>query len=179
MASAATKSERAFWGANAVVSALAIVFLGWLLLGRDRHSVDLASVSFLPTLNAVLNATAAVLLTLGWRAIRRGDRRVHPYYMIGAFVASTLFLVSYVVYHWIHGDSHYRGPLRPLYLIILASHVLLSTAVVPLCLAAFWMAWRGHSASHRSIGRVLVPIWLYVSVTGVVVYFFLRNNPPA
>ena len=165
---------RRFWVFNAIVSGAALAFLTYILVVR-RASPTLADLSFLPAVNASLNATAAVLLTLGWIAIRRGDRARHPYFMVGAFAASSLFLVSYLVYHWAHGDTKYVGAHRGLYLGLLASHVLLSIPVVPLCLAAFYFAYRKRFATHKRITRFLAPVWLYVSVTGVLVFFFLRR----
>lgn len=166
---------RRFWTFNGVVSAAALAFLTYILVVRKVSPTAAADLSFLPAVNASLNATAAVLLVLGWAAIRRGRRDQHPYYMVGAFVASSLFLVSYLVYHWVHGDTKYVGAHRGLYLGLLASHVLLSVPVVPLCLAAFYFAYRKRFSTHRKITRVLAPVWLYVSVTGVLVFFFLRR----
>jgi putative membrane protein len=98
--------------------------------------------------------------------------------MISAFVASALFFACYVVYHWTHGDTRYQGEgfLRVVYLIILASHVLLSITVLPAALTAFYLAWRRQFARHRRLMRVALPIWLYVSVTGVVIYLMLRAS---
>jgi putative membrane protein len=114
-------------------------------------------------------------------AIRRGARRVHQYLMVSAFFASGLFLVCYLAYHFVHGDTRYAGtgPLRTVYLLILASHVLLSLFVVPGALVSFYFAWRKSFARHKKVTRWLAPIWLYVSVTGVVIYFMLRGSVPA
>lgn len=169
----ARTTDRTFFVFNGVVSAAAVAFLAWLLLVH-RGAATGADVSFLPAVNAALNATAACLLTTGWIAIRRGARVVHQYAMVSAFAASSLFLVSYLVYHWLHGDTRYLGPARPLYLLMLASHVLLSMAIVPMCLSSFWFAWQRRFSTHRKVGKVLLPIWLYVSVTGVGIFFLLR-----
>ncbi|MDB4990480.1 MAG: hypothetical protein JWN04_5658, partial [Myxococcaceae bacterium] len=93
-----------------------------------------------------------------------------------AFCASSLFLVGYLVYHYLHGDTKYTGvgSIRIAYFSILISHILLSTAIVPLALAAFYYAFRARFGTHKKITRVLYPIWLYVSVTGVVIFFMLR-----
>lgn len=175
MTTTTDQETRRFWTFNGTVSAAALAFLAYILLVRKVSPGTGADLSFLPAVNASLNATAAVLLTLGWVAIKRGRRDQHPYYMVGAFAASSLFLVSYLVYHWAHGDTKYVGAHRGLYLGLLASHVLLSVPVVPLCLAAFYFAWRKRFVAHRRITRVLAPVWLYVSVTGVLVFFFLRR----
>ena len=168
-------SDRGFWLFNAALSAAALAFLAYILLVRKGSSADV-DLSFLPAVNASLNATAATLLVAGWIAIKRGARRVHPYLMVAAFVASALFFVSYSVYHSVHGDTKFlgAGAIRAVYFTLLTSHVLLSAAVVPMCLASFYFAWRRRFSSHRKLGRWLVPIWLYVSVTGVAVFFFLK-----
>jgi putative membrane protein len=169
---ATAPNDRAFFALNAIVSIAALSFLGWLLL--LNHGSSSGGLSFLPAVNAALNSTAAILITLGWIAVRTGRRRLHQYLMISAFAASTLFLVSYVIYHYAHGDTRYTGDLRALYFSVLISHVLLSMAVVPLALTAFYLAFKKRFAAHKKVTRVLAPIWLYVSVTGVVIFFMLR-----
>ena len=165
--------DRRFWAANAAVSAAALGLLFWLLVLRQPTAGG--GLVFLPPINAALNATSALLLFAGWRAVKRGDRRLHARLMIAAFVASSLFLVSYLAYHFVHGDTRFwgAGAIKAVYLIVLASHVLLSMAVVPLALGAFWFAWLQRFETHKKITRALLPIWLYVSVTGVVVYGML------
>jgi putative membrane protein len=168
--------DRSFFAVNALVSAVALSVVFWLLIVRRGAPGQVGlDVSFLPPINATLNATAAVLLSAGWLAIRRGARRAHAALMISAFAASALFLVCYLVYHYVHGDSRFggHGALRAAYLLILASHVVLSATVIPLALTAFWFAFRGAFGRHKKVTRVLLPIWLYVSVTGVVVYWML------
>jgi len=126
--------------------------------------------------NASLNATAAAFLCGGYVAIRRGAQRLHKYCMVSAFAASSLFLLCYVAYHYAHGDTTYpaNGPLRTLYRLILGTHVLLSIFVVPMSLTALYFAARRTWAKHKKVTRVLLPIWLYVSVTGVLIFFMLR-----
>lgn len=167
--------DRAFYVFNAVLSGGALAFLAWLLVVREGGGGG-ADLSFLPAVNAGLNTTAALLLVAGWVAIRRGHERTHRYLMVGAFAASSLFLVSYVIYHYAHGDTRYGGEglLRAVYLAILASHVILSMAVVPLALSAFYFAFRRRFRAHTRITRVLAPVWLYVSVTGVLIFVMLR-----
>ncbi len=174
-ASVTASSGRAFLVFNAVLSTAALAFLAWLLLLHDGGGAG-ADLSFLPAVNAALNSTAAALLVAGWIAIRRGNRRAHQYLMVSAFAASALFLISYVVYHYAHGDTRYPGvgAMRAIYLAVLASHVLLSMAVVPMALSALWLALRRRFAAHKKVTRWLAPIWLYVSVTGVVIFFMLR-----
>jgi putative membrane protein len=172
-------NDRAFYVFTAVVSVAALSFLAWLLLVRRGGPVEGVDLRFLPAVNAGLNATAAALLIAGWVAVKRGARRAHQYLMVAAFVASSLFLVCYLAYHYVHGDTRYVGDWRGLYLTILASHVLLSMPVVPLALVAFYFAWRQQFARHRKVTRWLAPIWVYVSVTGVVIFFMLRGSAPA
>ncbi|MEM6957821.1 MAG: DUF420 domain-containing protein [Myxococcota bacterium] len=169
--------DRGFFMLNAVVSAGALAFLTWLLLGpgSDGARIDGVDLAFMPAVNACLNATAAVLIVAGWRAIRAGRRQQHQWLMTGAFAASSLFLVGYIVYHYVHGDTRYEGDFRGIYLTLLASHVILSIPVVPMALSAFYFAWKKRFSTHKKVTRFLAPIWLYVSVTGVLVFVFLHG----
>ena len=129
----------------------------------------------LPALNATLNTLSAILLATGWVLIRRGRRTAHRNVMIAALVSSTLFLTSYLIYHANVGSKRFpgTGPARTAYLTILATHTLLAAAVPVLAVASVSLAWRRRYATHRRLGRWTLPIWLYVSVTGVVVYWML------
>ena len=129
----------------------------------------------LPLVNAVLNTSATLCLLAGWRAIRRRDERRHRAFMIAALACSALFLVSYLVYHAFAGSRPYGGTgvLRAVYFLVLITHVVLAAAIVPLVLVTVTRAWRGQFARHRAIARWTLPLWLYVSVTGVVVYLML------
>ena len=135
----------------------------------------------LATTNAVLNSLAAVLLVAGWVFIRQGNWRAHRAAMVAAFATSAVFLVSYLVYHYLEGSRKYAGPdsLRMLYYVILLTHVLLAAAVPFMALRMFYLAWKGRWDCHRRLGRITMPIWLYVSVTGVVIYGMLYHLPPA
>lgn len=135
----------------------------------------MSSLAFLPTLNACLNATSAVLVLCGFHAIRRGRIRRHTALMLSATATSALFLVSYLTYHAIHGSTPYQGTGfgRTAYFAILISHSVLAALVVPLVLRTLYLAWRRRWESHRRWARWTLPIWLYVSVTGVVVYLML------
>jgi uncharacterized membrane protein YozB (DUF420 family) len=129
----------------------------------------------LPTLNAVLNATSAGLLALGYVLIRRGRREAHERVMKATIACSTLFLVSYLVYHAQVGSVRFQGqgPIRTVYFTILISHTILAVVIVPLVLVTFWRARQGRFDRHRAIARVTLPLWAYVSVTGVIVYWML------
>lgn len=166
-------SDRGFFILNAIVSSAALLFLSWLVL-RDAPPTDLA-IEWVPALNACFNATAAVLLCAGWYAIRTGRRTAHQWLMSAAFLSSSLFLVGYIAYHYLHGDTLYEGPVRGVYLAILASHVLLSLPVVPMALSAFYFAWKERFKAHRRVTRILAPVWIYVSVTGVIVFLMLHG----
>jgi uncharacterized membrane protein YozB (DUF420 family) len=129
----------------------------------------------LPTLNAVLNATSACLLALGYVLIRRGRRQAHENVMQAALACSALFLVSYLVYHAQVGSVRFQGqgPIRTVYFSILVSHTILAVVIVPLVIVTFVRAKRGRFERHRAIARVTLPLWAYVSVTGVIVYWML------
>lgn len=167
------REDRNFFILNALVSTGALAFLTWLIL-RGPSEVVVGDLSFLPALNASFNALAATLLTAGWLAIRKKKQTLHKALMSGAFVASSCFLVGYIVYHYVHGDTIYEGPYRGAYLAMLASHVVLSIPVVPMALSAFYFAWKEKFDRHRKLTRVLAPIWIYVSVTGVLVFLALH-----
>ena len=134
----------------------------------------------LATLNAVLNSIAAVLLVIGWVAIARGHWKAHRAAMVAAFAVSAIFLVSYLTYHAIAGSVPFRGqgPVRGVYFAILISHVILAAAVPVLALRMFFLAWKQRWEAHRRLGRITLPIWLYVSVTGVVIYLMLYHLFP-
>lgn len=133
------------------------------------------SVSSLPTLNAGLNGLAAILLVIGWILIRTGRRRAHAGVMSAAFICSILFLVSYLVYHFQVGSVRFQGtgPARTVYFSILLSHTVLAAAVPVLAILTLSRALRKQFDRHRRIARWTLPIWLYVSVTGVVIYWML------
>lgn len=132
-------------------------------------------ITMLPALNATLNSIAAVLLTSGYLLIRRGRVAQHRLCMLAAFVTSTLFLVFYLVYHAQVGSRPFtgHGPVRFLYFTVLISHVSLAVLILPLALVTLRRGLRRDDTRHVAIARWTLPIWLYVSVTGVVVYWML------
>ena len=132
-------------------------------------------VSDLPALNATLNGLAAIFLTVGYVQIRRGRRDLHKWCMLAALVTSALFLLSYVIYHLNIGSRPFpgQGAVRVIYFVILITHVVLAAAVPPLALVTAARGLKGQYSRHVRIARWTLPIWLYVSVTGVVIYLML------
>ncbi len=138
------------------------------------------SISELPTLNAILNSISAIFLITGYVFIRRKQIKAHRACMTGAFVTSTLFLISYLVYHYNHGSTGFQGQgaVRAVYFSILITHTILAAAIVPMIFVTFSRALRERFDRHRKIARWTLPLWLYVSVTGVVVYLMLYQLYP-
>jgi putative membrane protein len=134
----------------------------------------------LPAVNAALNGTSALLLATGYLCIRRKKITAHKVCMLSAFGTSTLFLISYLTYHYHVGSIRFagRGGIRILYFAILISHTILAAAIVPLALVTLYRALRGRFDRHVRIARWTLPIWLYVSVTGVIVYWMLYHLYP-
>ncbi len=126
-------------------------------------------------LNASLNGTSAILLAGGYVAIRSGKIAVHKAFMISAFAVSSVFLVSYLLYHYRvgHVAFHGQGWIRPVYFVLLTSHTILAVAIVPMILVTLRRAWLGKFDRHRVIARWTLPLWFYVSVTGVIVYLMV------
>jgi putative membrane protein len=169
-------SPRPVVGAIVVVSGLAVSFLLWLLYVHHASADFAGRWMFLPTLNALLNGLCAVALCVGLYFIKHHNKEAHRRSMLLAFAFSSVFLISYIVNHALHGDTIFpgHGSVRTLYLSILASHVILSMVALPMVLTTFFFSLTGRFAMHRRIARVTFPIWLYVSITGVVVFVFLR-----
>ncbi len=129
-----------------------------------------------PALNATLNGLSAILLAGGYVAIRSGKRELHKKFMVSAFFVSCAFLVSYVIYHFrIREIIHFQGQgwIRPVYFTLLLSHTILAVVIVPLILITLRRAWTEKFDKHRQIARWTLPLWFYVSVTGVIVYFMV------
>jgi putative membrane protein len=172
----AENSSRPVIGAIIVASGLAVSFLLWLLYVHRAPADFAGRWMFLPALNALLNGMCACALLFGLYFIRHGNRAAHRASMLTAFAFSSVFLVSYIVNHALHGDTIFpgHGAVRSLYLSILASHVILSIVALPMVLTTFFFSLTGRFPMHRRIARWTFPIWLYVSVTGVVVFAFLE-----
>ena len=135
-------------------------------------------VTDLPALNAGLNLFATVLLALGYFFIRRGERERHKFAMLAACVTSTAFLTSYLIYHWHVGSVPFTGQgwIRPVYFAILISHIVLAAVILPLATVTVALAWRGNLDRHRRIAKWTWPLWMYVSVTGIVIYLALYHG---
>ncbi len=170
------RRDRTFAVFVAIVSVAALSFLFWLLVWRTATPGG-QDLRFLPGVNATLNATSAFLLALGFFFIKKKQIQRHQMCMVGAFASSAVFLVSYIAYHYSHGDTKFmgEGPIRAFYFTILISHIILSVPIVPGALFSFWFAGTKRFAPHRRLNRVLLPVWLYVSVTGVLIFFLLRS----
>jgi uncharacterized membrane protein YozB (DUF420 family) len=151
-----------------------VAVVGVLQLGRAPQP-GAGAASALPGFNASLNGLSAALLALGYAFVRAGKIRAHRTCMLGAFLVSTLFLVSYVAYHASFGSRAFAGQgwIRWVYFPLLISHIALAAAIVPLALVTIYRALRGEVARHRRLARWTFPLWLYVSVTGVMVYWLL------
>lgn len=139
------------------------------------------SISSLPAVNATLNALSAMLIVAGYAFVRGKNVAAHRVCMLAAFGTSTLFLISYLTYHYSHGATRFAGQglIRFVYFAILITHTVLAVVIVPLVLTTLTRALRGRVEKHRRIARWTLPIWLYVSVTGVVVYLMLYQFYPA
>ena len=138
-------------------------------------------ISYLPHLNACLNASSAVLLFSGYAFIRKGNVAAHRACQTSALIVSSLFLISYLTYHYYHGTTRFQGTglARPIYFTVLTSHTILAIVIVPLIATTFYRALKRDFVRHRKIARVTLPLWLYVSITGVIVYLMLYQIYPS
>ena len=170
-------AERRAFAVIAILSVAVLAYLFWLLYGRSGSSEPPSWTSSLPALNAALNGTSAVLLVSGFLAIRRGRPQLHMKLMLAALLVASVFLASYVVYHHYHGDTRFegQGPVRPIYFLVLVTHVLGSMVALPMVLTTLFFAVTRRFKRHRRLARFTFPLWLYVSVTGVLVFFLLSR----
>jgi len=157
------------------VSVAAAAFLFWLIYWHAPSDVAGTHLLFLPALNALLNGLSALALVVGFVKIKAGKIAAHRAAMLTAFVFSSLFLVAYITNHALHGDMKFlgQGGIRPVYFALLISHIALSIFALPMILIAFFLSLSGRFPAHKKLARWTFPIWLYVSVTGVVVYAML------
>lgn len=159
--------------AVSIVICLAVAFLIYfpqaLSLGGG---VD---VSYLPRFHAFLNGSCTLLLIAGYVAVRRRQYNVHKMLMVSCFLLSSIFLVSYVIYHSQAPATKFggEGVIRPIYYTILLTHIVLAALILPLALFTISRSWRGEFAKHKKIARYTLPVWIYVTATGVIVYFMI------
>jgi putative membrane protein len=158
-----------------IVSALVCAAVACLILGpRPGGTRGALDVSGLPLVNASLNGLTTLLLVVGWYLIKQKKVAQHRRVMLTAFASSSAFLVSYILYHWFkEAPRAYAGSHRGFYLTILLTHIVLAAAILPLALITLYRGWSMSVARHRRIARVTLPLWLYVSVTGVAIYAML------
>ncbi|MGF1509876.1 MAG: DUF420 domain-containing protein [Myxococcota bacterium] len=175
----APTDDRRPLAAIGLVSLGAFGFLIWLIYFNEG-SREAGQVAMLPAVNASLNSLSALFLVLGYWMIRTRRIVAHRRFMVAAFASSSLFLVSYVIYHGLHGDTPFegRGMVRPIYFAVLISHIVLSAVTLPLVFTSFYFSLTGQFFKHKAVSRFTFPIWLYVSVTGVVVFFMLKLFNP-
>lgn len=175
-------NDRVAFVAIGALTLVVIGLVGALMMGGRTTATAAIDVSALPLVNACLNALSATLLVAGWFLVRRRRFAAHVACMLGAFAVSTVFLLSYVTYHYYAGSRPFTGQgwIRPVYFTLLLSHIVLAATIVPLALTTIYRGWRAFAQRqpfdrHTRIGRWTLPIWLYVSVTGVLVYWLLHR----
>jgi putative membrane protein len=158
------------------VSLAATLFLFWLIYVHPASDQSGQRFAFLPALNALLNGASATALLIGFLFVRSRKIAAHRRTMLTAFGFSTLFLIGYIAHHALHGDVRYplHAAFRGIYLSLLASHIVLSAIALPMILITFFLSLTGRIPQHRKLARWTFPIWLYVSVTGVITYVMLR-----
>ena len=158
-----------------IVSVVISAAVAFLILGPRPQGVNGAlDVTILPTVNASLNAITTALLLVGYILIVKRKRSLHKNTMLIAFGTSGAFLVSYIIYHWFKaGPKSYTGDFTSLYYFILISHIILAALIIPLALLTLYRGWTDNLKLHKKIAKITLPLWLYVSVTGVVIYLML------
>lgn len=168
-------SEKKAYAWIAGLSVAVVALINWLTYFRTPGEIPSWAVS-LPGLNACFNLSSALCLSAGYIAIRRGNKELHLRLMVGALFLTLGFLVSYLAYHVYAGDTKFLGTgwIRTLYFFILISHIALSIINFPMALCVVFFSVTGRFEKHKRLARLCFPIWLYVSVTGVAVYFFLK-----
>lgn len=159
----------------AVLSVVVPLLVAILLFIPQTGKLGDVDVTFLPKLHALLNSLTAISLLVGYRFIKQGNIRFHRFAMTTAFVLSSFFLISYVTYHYQAAPTRYGGEglIRTVYYFILISHIILAAVIVPFVLLSVYFAISNQIVRHRKISRYTFPLWLYVAVTGVIVYFMI------
>jgi putative membrane protein len=158
------------------LSAVIFGFLIWLVYYKQAANYSSELIGNLGAVNAFWNFVTTVFLLMGFREIKRRNFDKHLKYMFAALAASSLFFIGYVVYHAFHGETKFmaEGIIRPVYFFVLISHIVLSAVSVPLILTSFYLSLAGKFEKHRIVSRWTFPLWLYVSVTGVVIFAMLK-----
>ena len=158
-----------------IVSFIISAAVAFLILGPRPEGIEgTLDVSGLPLVNATLNGITTILLIYGYMLIRQKQRQRHKNVMLSAFGTSGAFLVSYVIYHWFKaGPKQYTGEFTEIYLFILLTHIVLASIIIPLALITLYRGWTDNIGKHRKIAKITLPLWLYVSVTGVLIYWML------
>lgn len=162
---------------SSFIASLAVIgFLVWLIYLKESPAALESSESVLPAVNACLNALSACFITAGYIFIKRGRINIHRGLMVAALVSSALFLITYIWYHNTHGDTPFRGVgfIRPVYFFVLISHILLTVVALPMILTTVFFALTTKFEAHKRIARYTFPAWLYVSITGVLIFIFLK-----
>jgi putative membrane protein len=173
---AAPETNKSMIGGIIALSLAATAFLFWLIYVHTAPQAFATRLLFLPALDALLNGFAAICLIVGFFFIMQRNIKAHRRSMVTAFVFSTMFLVCYVINHALHGDTLYQGhgTLRTIYFSVLISHIVLCIVALPMVLITFFFSLTGRFPQHKKIARFTLPIWLYVSITGVVVFAMLH-----
>jgi len=169
--------DKKVWGTVSALGIVIALFLFWWIYYKETSLETYGFVFYLPYLNCFLNALTSIFLVIGFKFIKSKKIAQHKVMMVSAGVTSALFLVSYLSYHHFVGDTKFlgQGVIRPIYFFILISHIVLSIIQVPCILATFFFAFTSRVERHKKIAKITFPIWLYVSVTGIVVFILLKN----
>ena len=158
-----------------IISIIITVAVAFLILGPRPQGFDGSiDVSQLPIIHATFNGITAILLIYGYYLIRQKNQKEHKNIMLTAFGTSSAFLVSYVIYHWFKaGPKQYTGDFSEIYYFILITHIILAVIIIPMALVTLYRGWTDSLKKHRKIAKVTLPVWLYVSITGVLIYWML------
>ena len=158
-----------------ILSAIISLAVAFLILGpRPAGTEGAIDVSALPVVNSILNSITTILLILAFIAIKNKNIGLHKKLNLSAFPTSSMFLITYVIYHWFKaGPKTYEGEFTVVYFTILISHILLAIIILPMALITLYRGWKNQIEKHRKIAKITFPLWLYVSVTGVIIYFML------
>ena len=169
------KSENFWIRVIYVISAAVSAAVAFLILGPRPEGIEGSlDVSILPTVNASINTITFVLLIIGYLLIINKKRELHQNVMLIAFGFSALFLISYIIYHWFKsGPKLYNGDFTTIYYTILISHIILAAIIIPFALLTLYRGWMSQLGKHKKIARITFPIWIYVSFTGVLIYWML------